>query len=291
MVTTNAGHYYNVKGPKENDAASRQKIYEKSIYNFLGFTGQQTRRERVTINGEKYINFFDLVETAAAESKIKTKNLFGEKILNLPVLSSFELKTTYPGLLTGTGYMHPCPEKNDFQMGFFFDWTTGVPVITGSTVKGVLREPFPSRDKEGEKKEGKTEYITSILKKIMEPEETKDLPENFIIELEKSIFEKKGDVFYDAYILPNANGKIFADDYITPHKDEFSEPTPLRFLKIAPKVTFKFQFKLKNSDICDITVTPENKKDLFKKILLDFGIGAKRNTGYGVLVETNNQNE
>ena len=69
-----------------------------------------------------------------------------------------------------------------------------------------------------------------------------------------------------------------------------SDPTPLRFLKVALEVTFKFQFKLKNSDICGIKVTPENKNELFKKILLDFGIGAKRNTGYGALVETNNQN-
>jgi len=59
----------------------------------------------------------------------------------------------------------------------------------------------------------------------------------------------------------------------------------LRFLKIGPGVTFKFQFKFKESKIDDILVTPKDKKELFKKILLDFGIGAKRNTGYGVLIE------
>ena len=177
-------------------------------------------------------------------------------------------------------------DDSAFQMGFFFDWTTGAPVITGSTVKGVLREPFPLRDKDEEKKDkeikkGKTEYITDKLKEIMKRD---DLPEEFITKLEKNIFEEKGDVFYDAYILPDNKGKIFADDYITPHKDEFSDPTPLRFLKIAPGVTFKFQFKLKNSNINGMIVTPEHKKKLFKRILLDFGIGAKRNTGYGVLV-------
>lgn len=278
MVTTNTGHYYNVKGPKENDVTSRQKIHKKTIYNFLGLTGVQKRLDRVKIHGEKYIDFFDHIETAAPASK----NLFDEDIINSPTLASFELKTTYPGLLTGSGYMHPCPAENDFQMGFFFDWTTGAPVITGSTVKGVLREPFPLRNKDAEIKEGKTEYIIDNLKEIIERD---DLSEDFITKLEKNIFEEKGDVFYDAYILPDNKGKIFADDYITPHNDEFSDPTPLRFLKIAPDVIFKFQFKLKESKINkDFTVTPEHKKELFKKILLDFGIGAKRNTGYGVLV-------
>ena len=33
------------------------------------------------------------------------------------------------------------------------------------------------------------------------------------------------------------------------------------------------------------TVTAQQKKELFKNILIDFGIGAKTNTGYGVLLE------
>jgi len=66
----------------------------------------------------------------------------------------------------------------------------------------------------------------------------------------------------------------------------FKNPTPIRFLKIAPNVTFTFQFKLKDS--CfenNQKITPNEKIELFKKILLDFGIGAKRNVGYGNLVD------
>ena len=148
MVTTNTGHYYNIKGPKEDNTRSRQTIDLKSIYNFLGLTGSYSDLNDVKIHGELYRDFFDRIETATSV----TMNLFDEEI-NSPNLASFELKTTYPGLLTGTGYMHPCPAENDFQMGFFFDWTTGAPIIAGSTVKGVLREPFPLRNKDEEIKD------------------------------------------------------------------------------------------------------------------------------------------
>lgn len=51
--------------------------------------------------------------------------------------------TTYPGLIAGTGYTHETGTKDEFKLGFFFDHTTGLPVIPGSSVKGVLRSIFP----------------------------------------------------------------------------------------------------------------------------------------------------
>ena len=50
----------------------------------------------------------------------------------------------YPGLVTGIGLQH---EINDIaeamQLGLHFDYTSGMPVIYGSSVKGVLRSYFP----------------------------------------------------------------------------------------------------------------------------------------------------
>ena len=97
------------------------------------------------------------------------------------------------------------------------------------------------------------------------------------------------DIFYDAYITkPGQAGRIFGNDYITPHKhstqpelDPFTNPTPIQFLKILPGVTFCFQFKLTDSMIDGETITVENKKLLLKQILLALGIGAKTNVGYG----------
>jgi len=70
------------------------------------------------------------------------------------IIQSFELTTIYPGLLIGAGYSHPAlkeikksdrDEVGDFQLGFFFDHTTGLPVIPGSSVKGVLKSVFPKK--------------------------------------------------------------------------------------------------------------------------------------------------
>ncbi|WP_419676164.1 type III-B CRISPR module RAMP protein Cmr6 [Aliarcobacter butzleri] len=68
---------------------------------------------------------------------------------------------------------------------------------------------------------------------------------------------------------------MFGSDYITNHYSNeengmFKEPNPIKFLKILSRVTFKFQFK------CD-----EKYLELFKQIILDFGLGAKTNVGYG----------
>jgi len=58
-----------------------------------------------------------------------------------------------------------------------------------------------------------------------------------------------------------------------------------RFLKIAPGVTFTFQFKLHDFFLNgDMVLSKANIKEIFKQILLDFGIGAKRNVGYGAFI-------
>jgi CRISPR-associated protein Cmr6 len=72
------------------------------------------------------------------------------------------------------------------------------------------------------------------------------------------------------------NGKFLDSDFITPHKDEFKDPIPLQFLKVLPGVTFCFQFILRDGKL-----EKGKKLDLFKRILLDLGIGAKTNVGYG----------
>jgi CRISPR-associated protein Cmr6 len=193
-------------------------------------------------------------------------------------LETFKLKTTYPGLLIGSGYTHDSGEEEDFKLGFFFDYTTGLPVIPGSSIKGVLRSVFPSEKDDEEKREGKREYINEILSKNFSFEEIKK------IELE--IFEgikdgekmsmKIRDIFYDAEIVEVA-GKIFEDDYLCPHGDNpLKNPTPLRFLKVAPGVVFEFRFDLKEG-----ILTKEGKKSLFKRILSELGVGAKTNVGYG----------
>ena len=106
------------------------------------------------------------------------------------------------------------------------------------------------------------------------------------------IYER--DIFFDAYIISTNHPAIsrsayqnlkpfIGDDYITPHQNRkepemspFTNPIPLMFLKILPEVTIQFQFSLQPGEL-----TKEQKEELFRQMLLDFGIGAKTNVGYG----------
>lgn len=169
---------------------------------------------------------------------------------------SFNATTTYPGLLLGSGNAHELPSvEGQAILGFHFDYTSGLPVVQGSSIKGVLRSAFKH-----------PEYIQDILE-----------DKSFDVKaLEKEIFDNS-DIFFDATILQaDSFGKILGDDYLTPHKDPLKNPIPLRFIKVLPNVTFQFSFELRDS-----LLTKEQKALLFAQILSDLGIGAKTNVGYG----------
>lgn len=217
------------------------------------------------------------------------KKLYKEKIY---------FKTTYPGLIVGTGYSHIIKEKEEFKLGLEFDYTTGLPVINGSSIKGMLRSVFYNKKDNKKLIKEKEKYIKGILKEVME----KGNIEFDFKELTDNIFEGKGkndscmpmnerDIFLGAMIdieatvkqMENVNGEkeLLGEDYITPHgkgKDKLKNPIPIKFLKVMPNVVWCFGFNL-NKFNEDITV--DIKKKLFKQILLDIGIGAKTNVGYG----------
>ena len=173
-------------------------------------------------------------------------------LFDISEAKQFELTTLYPGLLVGSGYNHPKLKSttDDFQLGFFFDHTTGLPLISGSSIKGLLRSVFKHKE---------------FMKEV------------YSVDLSEEIFEDNNTIFYDAYISEShhPHKHIFGEDYITSHFSdekggEFKDPNPIKFLKILPNVTFTFQFSCSDDQL-----------ELFKKIILDFGLGAKTNTGYG----------
>lgn len=187
----------------------------------------------------------------------------------------FQATTTYPGLLVGIGNVHELPGvTGQAILGFEFDYTSGLPMIPGSSIKGILRSAFDT-----------PEYIRELLREIG----IADAEAINISELEEEIFgqtngsdgTKQGnDVFFDAYVV-EATGKLLGDDYITPHgNDPTQEPTPLRFIKVMPGVIFQFDFDLSDSEM----IQSNMKALMFSKILSDLGIGAKTNVGYGKLL-------
>jgi len=248
------------------------------------------------LNKAKSPNIINEEDFAKAIQKLNKEKIFDLKLQDYQAqtkcenLQNFELETTYPGLLIGSGYAHEMGIMGELKLGFFFDHTTGMPIVPGSSVKGVLKSAFPSFGSKKKYQVERARYIYQILNNLEKcPEEISKEDEAKINLLEKEIFEgeSKGkpisiyerDIFFDAIIVKSNNreNKFLASDYITPHgNNPLKNPTPLQFLKILPQVVFRFQFDLK-----DGVISAKAKKALFQKILEDQGIGAKTNVGYG----------
>jgi len=263
-----------------------------------------------------YKGYYDLGINNIEELKnllIKEKNIFKEK--NKKITSykyinrksndnyiegnalTFKLKTTYPGLLIGSGYAHEVGEickvrlDDEYKMGFSFDYTTGLPIIPASSIKGVIKNAF-RRIKESEKYKYNS-YIKDLISYII----NKEVTDTEIQMIENEIFEgkddkgenipiNKRDIFFDGVIIQgDERGCLLGEDYITPHgEDELKAPKPIKFLKLLPDVSINFRFNVKDSILIE-EFTKEKKILLFKNIIKDMGIGAKTNVGYGKLIE------
>lgn len=205
---------------------------------------------------------------------------------------SFELQIAYPGLVTGIGINHEAKIEGEFKLGVHFDWTHGMPVVYGSSVKGVLRSAFISKQKNGKIIEYDDYFLKEVTKKEWSQEEIKILFDAIFEGKDEkgnslSIYDR--DVFFDAVITQaDSKGRILCSDSITPHGGEthdnpLKNPTPLTFLKIASGCKLEFRFKLGDTKIGDKEFKADKKEVLFKKILTTIGVGAKTNVGYGQL--------
>lgn len=211
------------------------------------------------------------------------------------------LKVIYPGLVVGSGYMHSIKgETENFDFGFFFDHTTGMPVIPGSSIKGVLRSYFRMLSLPKLKQNNdsyiypKRDMAIAMLGDMLTQIGASDMANlESIVQIEKEIFDgidsggdhipmALRDKFYDAFIVSGSEGgQIFADDSITPHKEPLKEPVPNRMLKVRSGVQFGFGF-----DLHDGVLTVAQKEQLFFLLLQFGGVGAKTNVGYGQFEES-----
>lgn len=222
-------------------------------------------------------------------------NLLHEIRKNPIVNHVIPLQIAYPGLVTGVGIDHEAKITGEFKLGVHFDWTYGMPIVYGSSVKGVLRNAFIAKIEKGKIVEYEDYYLKKVAKGW-------DWSPRHIKTLFDAIFEGKDskgnnlsiyerDIFFDAVITkPDSKRRILCSDSITPHGGEthdnpLKNPTPLAFLKIAPGCTLEFRFKLNDTKVGDETFKADTKLALFKEILTTVGIGAKTNVGYGQLKE------
>lgn len=288
-------------------------LFYKKYYECLKEIGKIEKVKDIEKEMKKYENEIKTINEKIQKFKIldkenTIKTISDEKKSDLESdIKTFELKTVYPGLLLGLGYAHAIGNVDDeVKVGFSFDYVTGMPYIPASSIKGTLRSAF---------KYGNGAYIKELLSELKI-----DLRKIDIVDFEKSIFGEsneskktneqnepsksneisetkeqkdedvipvnKRDIFYDAYPNCSGNSSLLDFDYITPHcQNELKNPIPIKILKISPDVIIKFTFNLKKYETKEEIIDGQKKLELFKKILIDLGIGAKTNVGFGVLRE------
>jgi len=178
------------------------------------------------------------------------------------VSHSFLMTVCYPGLLVGIGNTHDSGMGDEeIGVGFSFDYVTGQPYISGSSVKGVLRSHFKNHP----------QAIMDLCQK----------DRAWVSKLEAEIFEYS-DVFFDAVVYDGDEyGALMGAEYITPHKSPTENPVPIKLIKVLPGVRFSFRFQLHDSQ----SMSAAEKESLLRKLLRLFGIGAKTNVGFGILKE------
>lgn len=223
------------------------------------------------------------------------------KVLRSADYSVVNMRVQTPGLLIGSGLAHGLPgSEEDVKTGLQFDYTSGLPVIPGSSVKGVIRSAFPTikEDKEqsNEADAEKLNYIKGLIADIPEFSSLV-LEDEDILELGNQMFNH-GDVFADALLVGYGTRmkqhgpvkQVLAEDYITPHTGgPLAQPVPIKIVKVAPGATFAFCFKFSATKMGAKVVSASMKKALCSAILQELGVGAKTNVGYGVLKEVKNQ--
>lgn len=261
-------------------------------------------RDKNDVKGREKMEqtYFAFKSKPLKEQTIPASSLYGysDKHVN----ESIQLTTTYPGLLLGSGYAHGIGKQGEHKIGFYFDHTTGLPVIPGSSIKGALRSVFPLRysekAKETEKKskpkeaeeykeeaDNRRQYLLDLIKNRLKLP-AGEVNGDWIDRLEREIFdgiydfnkEKPKympttfrDIFHDAILSGPENTTFLGDDFITPHKnttkdkipDALKNPNPIQFLKVLPGKSFTFQFRLTDSYFFLNTHTQELEK---KKRLL-----------------------
>lgn len=222
------------------------KVYYKDYYSGIDFSNADTDTE----NNRRIIAGRNSILTQKGNLFVIPKNGLANATIQMTV--------DYPGLITGTGITHETKIQGEFKLGMHFDYTYGMPVIYGSTVKGVLRSYF------------KEEYDGSDADAVIA-----DIFGSTDKDSSKSIYDR--DIFFDAVITEDNDGELLVSDAITPHSDNpLKNPVPINFVKVAPGCTVEFRFRL-----VDSILKANQKKQIFEQILRNYGIGSKTNIGYG----------
>ena len=252
------------------------KAYYKDYFSDTQFVLDEKNNQVSADNRQILTNNKSLIQQANRAYLNTAKQVYSaeSRLIN----QAFVMEVRYPGLITGVGINHEAKIEGEFKLGIHFDYTTGLPIIYGSSVKGVLRSAFNEDNLLDILPELVPENKTALdnIKKKLQNCSLKDLANEFFGRDDnkpepRSIYQR--DIFFDALIDDLRGNSMLASDSITPHgKDPLKNPVPLTFVRIASGCKIKFRFRL-----VDGTLTVNEKKVLFQSILIAFGIGAKTN--------------
>ena len=270
---------------KNNDYRNSDKKQEKSkIYISKNMNYAFQVEYQIRAIKEEKIDNIELINILKKDNVTK----WGNNHLNdINASTILKFMTRYPGVLIGTGYPHQTDANvsGEIQVGFCFDYVTGAPYYPGSSLKGILRNVFDSAINENG--ELYLEYINQIVNEKDENASTitreniKEFVEDAFGNGERSTDKAYGgtDIFYGG-IDVNAQNAILGIDYLAPHKEDTTKnPIVITMLRIMPDVSISFAIDVRGNAVFD----KDMRNHLYKRIIEDFGIGAKRNVGYGNL--------
>lgn len=103
--------------------------------------GSEARKKNEEVNAKAF-----RLKNATLVSTSRVRPFSTDHLTRIAGLEIVPLVVQNPGLLPGIGYPHEVGYEGELKLGFGFDHVSGLPVLPGSSVKGVLRSVFPGMD-------------------------------------------------------------------------------------------------------------------------------------------------
>ncbi|GAB4544704.1 MAG: hypothetical protein Fur0020_13940 [Thermodesulfovibrionia bacterium] len=211
------------------------------------------------VSAEKKKTFFNSLISLSGIERYKKAYSIRDRLLD-GIGITFSL-TTASRLIVGIGYDHPT------EVGFMFDWTSGLPVIPGSSLKGITldvvkNEPVCCLDKEKDAIFGSKERSGEII----------FFPAYPCLEVKQQ--------FLELDIMTPHYGPYYRDPNNNPPADWYS-PVPIPFLTVPEGI--RFCFRLANRRDLRDTTSPLllKARNILIHALKEYGVGAKTAVSYG----------
>lgn len=138
-------------------------LFNKSYYHDVGLLRLDWTNKEDAKNDQNK-KFFDKKNQEIFNQPVVETVTFETIDVEDKTTTSFCLETTYPGLLYGSGNTHEAGALGEIKLGFQLDFTSGMPIIMGSGIKGVIRSYFPSFETDSDPKIPKLSYTLEECK-------------------------------------------------------------------------------------------------------------------------------